>query len=136
MSRFLFRLLAAAVLTGGGLVVGAPAASASTGPGGTECASNLRSNTWLAVCFQKTGEIFWLKDNASDGQRVTVDWNLETSSGTRSGTCYDTAGAAVGWTSCNYNFGNGHLVHYFSYTQNGSGGHANHYSLGGTWVTT
>jgi hypothetical protein len=107
-------------------------ADASTGYNGTECAAKRSSNTYFTVCFQHTGEIFYVRDNEKDGESAIVEWTLMTPSGQRHGRCINSLGYGV-VASCNYAFGNGYVVKFFGYTQENAGrsGGKHHQIYGG-----
>ena len=95
-------------------------ADASTGYNGTECASKKNSNSYFTVCFQKTGEIFYVRDNEADGESAIAEWTLMTPDGERHGRCINSQGNGV-VGQCNYKFGNGFVVKFFGYTQANKG---------------
>lgn len=61
-----------------------------------------------SACVQPYGDIIWVKDNAKGGHRVWVTWYEYVSE--RSGSCVNTLGVDAGWTWCNKDFGEGHLI--------------------------
>ena len=85
--------LAAGAIAAGGMVLGAPSASAgglevdlakAGGPSGNysyKCLSNAR----VKACFQPAGDIFFVQDRKKDGQASSVDWIL--AAGDRKGQC-------------------------------------------------
>lgn len=70
-----------------------------------ECSTD---SPWVSVCFQPSGDIFWVRDKEADGNRVAIEWR--DLSGNRVGRCTDTLGVAADWTSCNKDLPEGHNI--------------------------
>lgn len=69
-----------------------------------------QSNTYVSGCVQAYGDMLWVKDNETDGHRVTLEWSDP--SGDRAGQCVNTLGVDRAWTACNKNFGEGHIINW------------------------
>jgi len=66
------------------------------------------STTYVEGCLQPNGDVFWVKDNVSNGHEVWIEW--EDLDNGRYGYCIDNLGADVAWTKCNKNFAEGHRI--------------------------
>jgi hypothetical protein len=70
-------------------------------------------NSHVKVCFEKDGDIFWIKDKAADGRSAMVKFNISTTD--RRGSCRNPYGVGS-WAYCDYNFLEGHGVSFQGYT--------------------
>lgn len=76
------------------------------------------NNSIVYACFQPSGEYLYLKDQEKDGKLVRLHWIDYT--GERSGLCTNSLGVDAGWTYCNKNFAEGHVIEWWvSYYSDG-----------------
>jgi hypothetical protein len=69
------------------------------------------NTTYVNGCLQPHGDVFWIKDNVSNGHEVWIVWE-DLDSG-RYGYCINTLGAAKAWTACNKNFTEGNRIKWY-----------------------
>jgi hypothetical protein len=86
------------------------------------------SITGVYVCYEGLHDFFWVKDEKADGYSAAIDWF--DAEGTRWGSCVNKHGKSDGWTACNKNLPEGHLL-YIRAARYDSGNPVDH----GNWIT-
>lgn len=57
----------------------------------------------VTVCFEKAGDVIWVRDEQADGHHAVGGWGLgDGDTDIWDYECHDYAGSAAGWTSCSW----------------------------------
>ncbi|MFE9252930.1 hypothetical protein [Streptomyces sp. NPDC007088] len=61
---------------------------------------NEKHQTGAQGCFEKYGDVFWIKDRAADGHHVEMSGTTNSQEGKVGFRCWEDGGSAAGWQKC------------------------------------